>query len=60
MNVIHVHRDSASLAFHMDVPDPLFAPFSPLIRLLSSAVYGQPGDEVIEHCRTLQFAKGGP
>ena len=48
MNVIHVHRDSVSLEYHMEVAGPLFAPFAPLIHLLSIDVYGRPADAVVE------------
>jgi hypothetical protein len=48
MNVIHVHRDSASLDYHMKVAGPRFAPFAPLIRLLSIDVYGQIEDSIVE------------
>lgn len=59
MNVVHVHRDSASMAFHMNVAGPLFAPFGPLIRLLSIDVYGQPGHEVIEQLQHKARILGG-
>ncbi len=58
MNVVHVHGDSASLAFHMSVAGPLFGPFSPLV-LLSIDVYGQPADDVIEQLRRKAQILGG-
>ena len=48
MTVVHVHVDSGSLEFHMNVAGPLFAPFAQLVRLLSIDVYGQPSDAVVE------------
>lgn len=59
MNVIHVHRDSASLEFHMNVAGPLFAPFASLIQLLSIDVYGQPDDAVVEELHHKARILGG-
>jgi quinol monooxygenase YgiN len=59
LNVVHVHPDSTSLAFHMDVAGPLFAPFGPLIRLLSIDVYGDPDDDVIEQLEHKAQLLGG-
>lgn len=59
MNVVHVNRDSASLEFHMNVAGPLFAPFGPLIRLLSIDVYGDPSPNVIAQLQHKARILGG-
>ncbi len=59
MNVVHVHKDSSSLALHMNVAGPLFAPFSPLVRLLSIDVYGRPADDVIQRLQHKAQILGG-
>jgi quinol monooxygenase YgiN len=59
MNVIHVHQDSASLEYHMKVAGPRFAPFAPLIRLLSIDVYGHPPDSVVEALHNKARTLGG-
>jgi hypothetical protein len=42
MTVIHVHADSESLDFHMDVAGPEFAKFADLLTLTSIRIYGEP------------------
>lgn len=42
MTVIHVHADSASLDFHMDVAGPRFARFAELLTLSSIRIFGAP------------------
>src|SRR3990172_5792881 len=51
MTVIHVHRDTASLEFHMSVAGPLFPKFAEFIKLLTIDVYGQPSDQLVEQLR---------
>jgi hypothetical protein len=41
MTVIHVHADSASLDFHMDVAGPRFARFADLVTLSSIRIFGE-------------------
>jgi hypothetical protein len=48
MTVLHVHRDSESLALHMRVAGPAFAKFLDLIELQSIDLYGQPSDDLLE------------
>jgi quinol monooxygenase YgiN len=59
MTVIHVHRDSESLEFHMNVAGPLFAPFAELVRLSSIDVYGRPGDAVVRQLQRKAEMLGG-
>ena len=41
MTVVHVHPDSASLEYHMEVAGPLFRRFVELVTLSSINVYGE-------------------
>jgi hypothetical protein len=47
MNVVAVHRDSASLKFHMDVGAAEFRKFAYLIDLLNIDVYGRVSEAVL-------------
>jgi hypothetical protein len=47
MTVIHVHPDSASLEYHMDVAGPAFRGFAHLLTLSSISVYGDPSEKVV-------------
>lgn len=51
MTVVHVHPDSASLEFHMEVAGPAFPKFAEFIKLLRIDVYGKPGDDLVERMR---------
>jgi quinol monooxygenase YgiN len=51
MTVIHVHRDSASLEFHMKVAGPLFPRFADLVELITIDLYGGPSDTVVQQMR---------
>ena len=51
MNVIHLHRDSASLEYHMDVAAPAFQRFVDLVTMLSIQVYGDPSEKVLTQLR---------
>jgi hypothetical protein len=51
MTVIHVHSDSASLDFHMDVAGPLFGRFADLVTLSSIHIYGKPSPKAVEQLR---------
>jgi quinol monooxygenase YgiN len=59
MTVIHVHHDSESLEFHMNVAGPLFAPFAELVRLSSIDVYGRPTDAVLRQLQHKAEMLGG-
>jgi quinol monooxygenase YgiN len=60
MTVIHLHPDSASLDFHMEVAGPRFAAFSELLTLSSIHIYGQPSAEAERQLRDkLQLLGAG-
>ena len=47
MTVMHVHADSASLDYHMDVAGPRFGRFADLLTLSSIHIYGEPSDKAL-------------
>lgn len=47
MTVMHVHADSASLDYHMEVAGPAFRRFTDLITLSSIRVYGEPSEKAL-------------
>jgi hypothetical protein len=47
MTVVHIHADSASLEYHMDVAGPAFRRFADLITLSSIRIYGEPTEKVL-------------
>ena len=47
MTVIHVHADSASLDYHMEVAGPRFGRFADLLTLSSIRVYGEPSEKAL-------------
>jgi quinol monooxygenase YgiN len=47
VTVLHIHPDSASLEFHMQVAGPRFQKFVELVRLLSIDIYGTPSNDVL-------------
>jgi hypothetical protein len=51
MSVVHVHADSASLDYHLDVAGPRFARFDDLLTLRSIHIYGEPSDEALGQLR---------
>jgi hypothetical protein len=48
MTVVHVHVDSASLDYHMDVAGPAFRKFANLLTLSSIRIYGEPGEKALK------------
>jgi hypothetical protein len=48
MTVVHVHPDSASLEYHMEVAGPIFRKFAELVTLSSIQIYGQASEKVLE------------
>jgi hypothetical protein len=48
MTVIHVHADSASLDFHMDVAGPRFGRFADLLTLSSIRIFGEPSGRAVK------------
>jgi hypothetical protein len=51
MTVVHVHTDSASLDYHMEVAGPLFRGFADLVTLTSIHLYGEPSDKALGQLR---------
>ena len=51
MTVVHVHRDSASLEFHMKVAAPAFPKFAQFVELLTIDIYGKLSDHLLEQVR---------
>lgn len=47
MTVVHVHPDSASLEYHMEVAGPAFRRFADLITLSSIRIYGKPSEKAL-------------
>jgi hypothetical protein len=47
MTVIHVHPDSASLDYHMEVAGPRFGRFADLLTLSSIHIYGEPSPKAV-------------
>ena len=48
MTVVHVHPDSASLEYHMEVAAPFFRRFVELVTLSSVHIYGDPSEKVLK------------
>ena len=47
MTVEHVHPDSASLEYHMEVVGPVLRQFVELVSLSSIHIYGEPSEKVL-------------
>jgi len=47
MTVVHLHVDSASLEYHMDVAGPEFRKVADLISLSSIHIYGEPSEKAL-------------
>ena len=58
MTVVHVHPDSASLDYHMDVAGPRFGRFADLLTLSSIHIYGEPSDRALGRLRDKLRALG--
>jgi hypothetical protein len=48
MTVVHVHLDSASLEYHMEVAGPVFRRFVELVTLSSIHIYGEPSPKLLK------------
>ena len=48
MTVVSLHRDSASLEYHMEVAGPRFRGFTELVTLSSIHIYGEPSKKVLQ------------
>jgi hypothetical protein len=47
MTVVHIHPDSASFEYHLEVAGPVFRQFAELVTLSSIHVYGEPSEKVL-------------
>ena len=47
MTGVHVHPDSESLEYHMEVAGPVFRRFVELVTLSSIYIYGEPSEKVL-------------
>ncbi len=47
MTVVHVHPDSTSLEYHLEVAGPLFTKFVDLVTLSSIRIYGEPSEKLL-------------
>lgn len=59
MTVLHVHADSASLEYHMDVGGPSFRRLANLITLSSISVYGAPSESALRQLHDKARSLGG-
>lgn len=59
MTVVHAHRNSASLEFHMRVAGPRFGAFQDLVALESIEIYGEPDEAVVSELRGKAALLGG-
>lgn len=48
MAVVHVHPDSASLEFHMEVAGPVFRRMVEFVTLSSIHIYGDPSEKLVK------------
>jgi quinol monooxygenase YgiN len=48
MTVVHVHPDSASLEYHMEVVGPVLRRFVHLVTLTSIHIYGEPTEKLLK------------
>jgi hypothetical protein len=51
MTVASLHRDSASLEYHLQVAGPVVREFVDLVTLSSIQIYGEPSEMVVEQAR---------
>ena len=60
MTVVHVHPDTASLEFHLDVAGPIFRRMVDLVTLSSIQIYGEPSEDVLKqaHAKARLLGRG--
>ena len=51
MTVIHMHADSTSLAYHMEVAGSKFPPIGKFIELEAIDVYGRPDENLVQELK---------
>jgi len=47
MTVVHLHRDTSSLEYHLEVGGPAFRKLADLITLTSIQIYGEPSERAL-------------
>jgi hypothetical protein len=47
MSVVHVHPDSESLEYHLDLAGPVLRRFVDLVSLSSITIYGEPSEKLV-------------
>ena len=59
MTVVHVHPDSASLEYHMEVAGPVFRQFVELVTLSSIHIYGEASEKLLKQSNEKARLLGG-
>jgi hypothetical protein len=59
MTVVHVHPDSASLEYHMEVAGPVLRRFVELVTLSSIQIYGEPSEKLMKQLHEKARLLGG-
>jgi hypothetical protein len=59
MTVVHVHADSSSLDYHMDVAGPRFGKFADFLTLSSIHIYGEPSETALNNLHDKARSLGG-
>jgi hypothetical protein len=59
LTVFQIHPDSASIELHMEVAAPIFAKFSPLLKLQTIDVFGRPSEKLLLQLRRKSEMLGG-
>jgi quinol monooxygenase YgiN len=58
MTVVHVHPDSASFEYHMEVAGPVFRRLAELVTLSSIHIYGDPSERALEQSQEKALLLG--
>ena len=58
MTVVHMHHDSASLEYHLEVGGPAFRRFAEFLTLSSIRVYGEPSERALRQLQDKAQALG--
>jgi hypothetical protein len=58
MTVMHVHPDSASFEYHMEVAGPVFRRLAELVTLSSIHIYGEPSERALEQSQEKALLLG--
>ena len=60
MTVVHVHADSASFEYHMEVAGPLFRRLAELVTLSAIHIYGEPSEKGLKqsHEKAQMLGRG--